>query len=47
VVEGIERYRGEFGLDHLILRSRWSGMPAETARESLRLFAEEVMPHFE
>ncbi|MEF8841736.1 MAG: LLM class flavin-dependent oxidoreductase [Haloarculaceae archaeon] len=47
VVEGIERYRREFGMDHLVLRSRWPGMPAETERGSLRLFAEEVMPRFE
>ncbi len=47
VVEGIERYRREFGMDHLVLRSRWPGMPVETARDSYRLFAEEVMPRFE
>jgi probable F420-dependent oxidoreductase len=46
VVEGIERYQREFGTDHLVLRSRWPGMPPEPARDSYRLFAEEVMPHF-
>jgi len=33
--------------DHLIVRTRWPGMPAETARGSLRRFAEDVVPHFE
>jgi probable F420-dependent oxidoreductase len=47
VAEGIERYRREFGTDHLVVRSRWPGMPVETARDSLRLFAEDVMPRFE
>lgn len=47
VVEGIERYRETFDLDHLVMRSRWPGMPVETARDSLRLFAEEVVPRFE
>lgn len=47
VIERIERYRRRFGMDHLVLRSRWPGMPPEPERESLRLLAEEVMPHFE
>jgi probable F420-dependent oxidoreductase len=47
VVEEIERYQREFGVDHLVLRSRWAGMPPEPEAESLRLLAEEVMPHFE
>lgn len=46
VREEIETYRETFGMDHLIIRCRWPGMPAETARASFRRFAEDVMPHF-
>jgi probable F420-dependent oxidoreductase len=47
VIEEIERYQQAFGIDHLVVRSRWPGMPLEPVQESHRLLAEEVMPHFE
>lgn len=36
----------QLGVDHVIFRPFWLGMPAKMARESLTLFAEEVMPAF-
>lgn len=36
----------ELGFNHLIFRPFWLGMPAEQAKRSLGLFAQEVMPAF-
>ncbi len=37
-------WRDELGIDHLIIRSHWSGMPVEHALQSIKLLAREVMP---
>lgn len=44
----IERIQGlaDLGLNHLIFRPGWLGMPTEQVRASLRLFADEVIPAF-
>jgi len=47
VTERIEEYRERYGIDHLILRTRWPGMDQDVAADSLRLFAEEVAPRFD
>lgn len=36
----------DLGFNHFIFRCAWMGMPWEKAKRSLRLFAEEVRPHF-
>jgi len=36
----------DLGFNHLIFRPGWLGMPTEMVRDSLRLFAAEVMPAF-
>ena len=40
------RHFEELGVNHVIFRPFWLGMPIEMARESLQLFAREVMPGF-
>lgn len=35
-----------FGITEVIVRCQWSGIPQDSVLRSLRLFAEEVMPHF-
>jgi len=44
----IEKIQGlaDQGLNHVIFRPGWLGMPTEHVRSSLRLFAQEVMPAF-
>jgi alkanesulfonate monooxygenase SsuD/methylene tetrahydromethanopterin reductase-like flavin-dependent oxidoreductase (luciferase family) len=44
--EEIQRYRDELGIDHLVLRMYWPDMPEEHCVKSIRLFGEEVIPHF-
>jgi alkanesulfonate monooxygenase SsuD/methylene tetrahydromethanopterin reductase-like flavin-dependent oxidoreductase (luciferase family) len=34
------------GFNHIVFRPFWTGMPAEMAHRSLRLFAEQVVPRF-
>jgi alkanesulfonate monooxygenase SsuD/methylene tetrahydromethanopterin reductase-like flavin-dependent oxidoreductase (luciferase family) len=36
----------DLGFNHFVFRCAWMGMPWEKAKRSLRLFAEEVRPHF-
>ncbi len=45
LIERIQVYV-ELGFDHLIFRPWWLGMPAEAAKRSLSLFANEVIPAF-
>lgn len=45
--EQIAEYRDELGVDHLVLRMYWPDMPEEHCLKSVRLFGEEVIPHFE
>ena len=42
----IERYTAETRCSHLCMWMQMAGMPAEKARRSMKLFAEQVMPHF-
>ncbi len=46
VVRQIERLRETFGVDHLIFRTYFPGMPHEHIMTELRLLAKEVMPAF-
>jgi alkanesulfonate monooxygenase SsuD/methylene tetrahydromethanopterin reductase-like flavin-dependent oxidoreductase (luciferase family) len=47
VVEEIRRYRDAFDPDAIRTRMQFQGMDFEDARESLRLFCDEVIPAFE
>ena len=42
--EQLRPYWEEFGVDHLILRTQWVGMPASTALDSMRLISDELLP---
>ena len=42
--EQLEPYWQELGVNHLILRTHWAGMPVETALESMRLMSRELLP---
>lgn len=37
-------YRDTLGVNHLILRTHWAGMPAELALSSMRLISDELIP---
>lgn len=37
-------YREELGVNHLVIRSHWAGMPLETALSSMRLISDELLP---
>lgn len=37
-------WRDELHVDHFILRTHWSGMPVESALDSIRLLSKEVLP---
>jgi alkanesulfonate monooxygenase SsuD/methylene tetrahydromethanopterin reductase-like flavin-dependent oxidoreductase (luciferase family) len=41
----IERYR-HLGVQELILRCQWPGMPGEAALQAIRRFGQEVLPQF-
>ncbi|MPZ88620.1 MAG: LLM class flavin-dependent oxidoreductase [Nitriliruptorales bacterium] len=43
-LEELERWRDDVGVTHFILRTEWSGLPHELARESLELINERVIP---
>jgi alkanesulfonate monooxygenase SsuD/methylene tetrahydromethanopterin reductase-like flavin-dependent oxidoreductase (luciferase family) len=43
-VEALLPWRNELGIDHLVLRTHWAGMPVEHAAESIELLAGEVLP---
>lgn len=47
VIEEIESYQEQYGIDHLIIRTNWPGMDNDVAADSLERFADDVMPHFE
>jgi alkanesulfonate monooxygenase SsuD/methylene tetrahydromethanopterin reductase-like flavin-dependent oxidoreductase (luciferase family) len=36
----------DIGMNHVIFRPHWTGMPAQMSQASVRLFAEEVIPRF-
>lgn len=46
VAAEIERYQEAFEMSHLIFRTHWSGMSQETARRSIRLLGDGVIPQF-
>lgn len=41
----IERYR-QLGVQELIVRCQWPGMPGEAALAAIRQFGQDVLPHF-
>ena len=45
-IEKIRRFRDAFGVDHLICRLYFPGMPHEHTMQELRLLAKEVIPAF-
>lgn len=46
LIREIETLREETGLNHVICWMRFGGMPHEDVVDSMRLFAEHVIPHF-
>ena len=42
--EQLRPYWEEFGVGHLVLRTHWAGMPAQTALDSMRLISDELLP---
>ena len=42
--EQLRPYWEELGINHLIIRSHWAGMPLSTSLSSLRLISEELLP---
>ena len=46
VIAEIKRYREELGVDYLILRLQWPGMPHENVMKQLQLLGKEVLPRF-
>jgi alkanesulfonate monooxygenase SsuD/methylene tetrahydromethanopterin reductase-like flavin-dependent oxidoreductase (luciferase family) len=44
--EQIEYYRDELGVDSLVVRMYWPDMDEEACLKSVRLFGDEVIPHF-
>ena len=34
----------EFGVNHIVIRTHWAGMPLSTALSSMRLISEELLP---
>lgn len=46
VAAQLQQY-ADLGVNHFIARCSWLGFPHETTLESIRLFAEEVMPRFQ
>lgn len=46
VIERLKRFRETFGVDHLICRLYFPGMPHDHIKQELQLIAKEVMPAF-
>lgn len=44
VAAGLERYQERLGIDHVLLRMQWPGMPVDHANEAITLFADDVHP---
>jgi alkanesulfonate monooxygenase SsuD/methylene tetrahydromethanopterin reductase-like flavin-dependent oxidoreductase (luciferase family) len=40
----LEPYWKEFGVNHIIMRTHWAGMPLSTALASMRLISDELLP---
>ncbi|MEE9265852.1 MAG: LLM class flavin-dependent oxidoreductase [Gammaproteobacteria bacterium] len=45
--EQLQPYWQELGVSHLIFRTHWAGMPADTALDSMRLISEELLPELQ
>jgi probable F420-dependent oxidoreductase len=46
VVEQIQYFQNQFGMDHLICRLHFPGMPPEVVTDSIKLIGKEVIPAF-
>lgn len=46
-IEELERYREAIDMDEVLLRMHFPGLDTDKSEKSMRLVAEEVMPHFE
>jgi probable F420-dependent oxidoreductase len=46
-VQELERYRDALNMDEVLLRMHFPGLDTDNSKKSMRLIAEEVMPHFE
>lgn len=46
VIRDIEWYHRELGLNHIIGRIQWPGLPQDLALRCIRLMGERVIPHF-
>lgn len=46
-IREIEKYRREIGMDHLVCMMQLPGVDPQKTIKSMRLFAKEVMPHFQ
>jgi alkanesulfonate monooxygenase SsuD/methylene tetrahydromethanopterin reductase-like flavin-dependent oxidoreductase (luciferase family) len=44
-IQEIRKYQ-ELGVEEIVMRVRWPGMPAEDALKAVALFGQEVLPHF-
>ena len=44
-IDEVKRYQ-ELGIEELILRCQWPGMPNQDSLRAEELFGKEVMPHF-
>jgi alkanesulfonate monooxygenase SsuD/methylene tetrahydromethanopterin reductase-like flavin-dependent oxidoreductase (luciferase family) len=42
--DGLKPYWTEFGVNHIIIRTHWIGMPLSTALASMRLVSDELLP---
>jgi alkanesulfonate monooxygenase SsuD/methylene tetrahydromethanopterin reductase-like flavin-dependent oxidoreductase (luciferase family) len=42
--EQLRPYWQELGVNHLVIRTHWAGMPAEDAMASMRLISDELLP---
>ncbi len=42
--EQLRPYWEEFGINHLVFRSHWAGMPLETGCQSIQLISDELLP---
>ncbi len=40
----LEPYWKEFGVNHIVMRTHWAGMPLSTALASMRLISDELLP---
>lgn len=46
-IEELERYRDAIDLDEVLLRTHFPGLDTDDSEKSMRLIADEVMPHFQ